>query len=176
MARWRLTEKHYLYTDPPTEWEQKETDLATGEEVRKRFEVPKYLNPDEPRDQTPRGSGECIVCWKGKGKPTDVVFKGPPTTAMAPIDEEAQQITDSMSVGEHPIEDLPTQIEAPQPDILRQMQAQINALMLANDELQRRVATSSGDATADAAAIASQSVPVAKSNKPDSVQRPERRV
>ena len=159
MARWRLTDKHYIYTDPPTEWEQKETDLTSGEEVRKRYEVPKYLNPEEPRNQN--YPGECIVCWKGKGEPKDIAFRGMPTPSMIPLDEEAEKISAQAQRGEHPIDSLPMTVDAP-PDTLRQMQAQINALMMANDEMQRRLAAAEGDALADAQAIASQAVPIAK--------------
>lgn len=160
MARWRLTEKHYVHTDPPTEWEQKETDLNSGEEVRKRYEVPRFLDPESGM----RIGGkpwEGTVCLKGKGLPGDITIKGPPTTAMAPLDEEAQEISDRLVRGEHPIESLPAS-GAMQPDLLRQMQAQINALMMANDEMQRRLAAAEGDALEDVKALAAQQVPLSK--------------
>lgn len=135
MARWRLTEACYLYTDPPTEWEQKETDLVSGEEVRKRYVVPKYLNPDDPRMKN--FGGFCVVCFKGKGEPRDFSIVGPPNDAMMPMDEEAEQIS-AATQRPHPIESLPAQGDAP-PSLLHDLQAQVNALMRANDDLHKRL-------------------------------------
>lgn len=138
MARWKLTEKHYLYTDPPTEWEHVETDLASGEQVRNKYVVPKFLNPEEPKHLNK--DGELIVCLRGKGERGDVIIASgqSPTPAMAPLDEEAQAISDSVRRGEHPIEGLSIETNLP-PNQASQMQAQINALMMANDELMRRL-------------------------------------
>lgn len=172
MARWKLTEKHYIYTDPPTEWEHKETDLASGEEVRERYEVPRFLDPDQPMKVHGK-PWEGTVCLKGKGEPGDIAIKGPPTTAMQPLDEEAQEITDRMKRGAHPIESLTPIGDAP-PNILAQMQAQLNALMMANDDLHRRLTAaekaSEGDVLKDIADIASQQVPPAKGD-PKPIQR-----
>lgn len=158
MARWKLTDKHYLHTDPPTEWEQKEVDLETGEELRKRYEVPRMLDPDR-RNR----SGvliEQFVCLKGKGQPGDVTIKGPPTASMEPLDEEAERLSAAVAQGRHPINSLPTTMDAAPPDLLRQMQAQINALMIANDELHKRVAASEGEALQDLEALNAQRVPI----------------
>lgn len=103
MARWRLTEAHYIYGKYPhsedTEWEYKEVDRLSGREVRKRYKVPAYFEKDT------------IVCWEGKGDKTDCIFEGNPTGAMEPIDDEAQEITERLrsGFGEHPIDSLRTQ-------------------------------------------------------------------
>ena len=87
MARWELTEDHYLFGYPPdlaeegTEWEYKETDRISGREKRKRFKVPFYFD---------KGT---IVCHEGKGQNGDFVFEGPPTPAMTPLDAEAKAIS-----------------------------------------------------------------------------------
>lgn len=146
MARWKLSEKHYIYTDPPTEWEQVEVDLSTGEQVRKRFVVPKFIDPDDPKYKN--GEGDVIVCQGAKGNPKDIVFLGFPTPAMLPMDEEAQGISDATVRGEHAIESLDSTFQEA-PSALRAMQAQINALMLANDELQRRIAAAEASAAED---------------------------
>lgn len=166
MARWKLTEKHYLYTEPPTEWEQVEIDLTTGEQVRRRFTVPKFIDPDDPKFKN--GEGIVVVCQGEKGNPKDIIFLGLPTASMLPIDEEATAISESMVKGEHPIESL-DDVVTESPSVLKTMQAQINALMMANDELMRRIASnesaSAEDAKADIAAIAAQQPKVAKDRR-----------
>jgi len=104
MARWKLTEAHYLFGYPPdlegegVEWEYKETDRITGRERRKRFKVPFYFDIDT------------IVCHEGKGQPSDFVFEGDPTPSMTPLDEEAKQISARFAdKWVHPIEALPGQ-------------------------------------------------------------------
>lgn len=93
MARWRLTEHHYLFGHPPDldecEWEYKETDRVSGREKRKRYKVP-FLMEKEDAKGNPN-----IVCYEGKGQPTDTVFEGEPTPAMEPIDAEAEEISAS---------------------------------------------------------------------------------
>lgn len=85
MARWRLVQAHYLNGRPPdlesVEWEYKETDRMTGREKRKRFIVPYYADADS------------IVCYEGKGQPTDIIFSGDPTPDMDPLDDEARAIS-----------------------------------------------------------------------------------
>lgn len=102
MARWELTEPHYLNGCPPdleaVEWEYKETDRTTGRERRKRFEVPFYAE-----------SGT-TVCYEGKGQPSDTVFRGDPTPSMTPLDDEARAISKEWEPRwQHPIESLPGQ-------------------------------------------------------------------
>ncbi len=87
MARWKLTEAHYLFGYPPdleeegTQWEYKETDRITGREKRKRFKVPFYFDEGT------------IVCHQGKGQAEDFVFEGDPTPSMTPLDAEAKAIS-----------------------------------------------------------------------------------
>lgn len=103
MARWQLMNPHYLKV-PGTEWEYKETDMGSGRQGRKIFEVPLYVDPasDVNRD------GDCIVCWPGKGERGDIEFVGPPTPDMKPLDKEAEAETEKWrEKWEHPIDSLP---------------------------------------------------------------------
>lgn len=91
MARWRCDEPHYIRAcpidllDEGVTWEYKETDRVTGRERRKRFPVPYYCE---------RGS---VVCRPGSEKDvSDLIYEGPPTHAMTPLDKEAEQITDEL--------------------------------------------------------------------------------
>lgn len=114
MARWRLTEAHYikghLVDEDKTEWEYKEADRMTGREKRKRFEVPDYRDVDT------------IVCYEGSEKDkNDFVMDGPPTPGMEPIDDEAREISAKhASSWKHPIETLPAQFG---PETLQMMTA-----------------------------------------------------
>lgn len=107
MARWRLTGKHYLNI-PGTEWEYKEQDLQTQEEVRHRMPVPRFLDPDDPRTRK-NGDGYVIVCYEGsKESPTDYIFLGQPTPDMEPLDEEAEALSAiELRRGQHPMDSLP---------------------------------------------------------------------
>ena len=107
MARWRLTNPHYLNV-PGTEWEYKETNRDTGRQARKVFPVPLYLNPSDPADHNYREDGEIIVAHEGPGvQRKDLIFIGPPTPDMEPLDEEAKAISEAESVKWiHPIEDM----------------------------------------------------------------------
>lgn len=105
MARWRLTEKHYLRV-PGTEWERNETDTRTGKALRHRYEVGCYLDPDSPMDQN--YPGEIIVCHEGTGQRNDIIFVGPPTMGMEPLDDEAEAISNSLrEKWAHPVDSLP---------------------------------------------------------------------
>ena len=94
MARWRLTAGHYLNV-PDIEWDYKEVDSATGRQVRKVFQVPLLLDPLNPGNsqQDFNYPGEYIVCHEGKGERRDIVFFGPPTPEMEPLDDEAKAIS-----------------------------------------------------------------------------------
>lgn len=99
MARWQLTEPHYLNTKD-SKWEFETKNRTTGRSERKQFPVPTHLDPNIEGDwnYTDRiGSnivdGKIIVCWEGQGEPKDIVFEGPPTPGMLPLDDEAKEIS-----------------------------------------------------------------------------------
>lgn len=96
MARWQLTEPHYLNV-PGTKWEQTITNKATNRPERKTYKVPQYLHPDVDSDWNRFDGHEGIitVCHVGKGHSDgkDVEFEGPPTPGMLPLDEEAKAIS-----------------------------------------------------------------------------------
>ncbi len=99
MARWRLTEPHYLAV-PTERWEHTTTDSRTGKLVRKMYKVPRYLDPRVEDDWNVKLNGmdgEIHVCWEGKGIPNDIVFEGNPTPGMLPLDAEAEEISGKFS-------------------------------------------------------------------------------
>lgn len=117
MARWRLKEKHYLNV-PGTEWEHSETSQQSGKRGRRIFNVPRFLDPNDPADWTEvrldsRGQpvyGEIVVAYAdGKENPRDIIFTGDPTPDMEPLDDRAKEISGSFSKKwVHPIESLPS--------------------------------------------------------------------
>ena len=124
MARWQVTEASYFKTIPPVEWEYKEVSNQTGRQGRVVMQVPMLLEPKDSACQTPPGSGEIVVCHQGKGLPSDIVFEGPPTQSMIPLDDEATAITDRMRPGwDHPIESLPAQGQGLSPETLAMMES-----------------------------------------------------
>jgi hypothetical protein len=105
MARWMLKDAHYLSV-PGIEWEYKESDRETGRAARKVYEVPLYLNPTWTQDwNDPDG-----IVVSNRFDPAhrrDVVFTGPPTPDMEPLDDEATEISNKYrSEWKHPIESL----------------------------------------------------------------------
>lgn len=109
MARWRLTQPHYLAV-PGTEWEYKETDRETGRQARKVFEVPLHLDPGNAADWNYRDQEAIIVTNKfDPAFRKDLLFVGDPTPDMDPLDDEAQEITDTLRNSgrwTHPIDSL----------------------------------------------------------------------
>ena len=108
MARWRLTQKHYLNV-PGTEFEYKET-THYGKQIKKNFAVPMYLDPESPNDcnyssggehRNPsdiNNPGEIIVAWDdGTQKSRDIIFVGLPTIDMVPLDDSAREVSEGMS-------------------------------------------------------------------------------
>ena len=94
MARWKLTEPHYLNV-PSSRWEQTAIDSRTGKPTRKMYKVPMHLDPriaDDWNFKYPNNEmdGEIHVCWEGKGLPHDITFEGNPTPGMVPLDKEAE--------------------------------------------------------------------------------------
>jgi hypothetical protein len=97
MARWKVTAKHYLHAEQygqSTEWERQETNQDTGRMFRKAYKVPMYIDPDD-KYCINKFEGICVVARKGTERPGDIVFFGPPTPDMEPMDEEAQAETDA---------------------------------------------------------------------------------
>jgi hypothetical protein len=107
MARWRLTDSHYLAI-PGTEWEYKEQNRETGRQARKVYEVPLHLDPKNPADHNYPQDEAIIVADKfDPAHPRDYVFRGTPTPDMEPLDDEAQAISDAERKNWiHPIEAL----------------------------------------------------------------------
>ena len=109
MARWRLTAKHYINATrhgEKTQWMREETNRDTGRVARTLFNVPMYLDPEDPRDQN--YPGEIIVAYEKGARPQDLVFTGEPTPDMEPVDEEAQKISDATRPKwKNPIDSLP---------------------------------------------------------------------
>ena len=109
MARWRLTDRHYLQV-PGTEWEYKESDRETGRQARKVYEIPLYLDPKDPADWNYRGEESIIV--SNRFDPAfrrDLVFIGPPTPDMEPLDDEAKEISQGYidrGAWQHPIDSI----------------------------------------------------------------------
>ena len=103
MARWKLTEPHYLSV-PSERWEHTTIDSRTGKPVRKMFRVPKHLDPRLEDDWNVRINGmdgEIHVCYEGKDDPKypdrAIVFEGNPTPGMLPLDDEAKEISGQFS-------------------------------------------------------------------------------
>lgn len=107
MARWRLTQPHYLRV-PGTKWRYEETDRETGERAEQTFEIPRFLDPNNPRDC--RSTGVCVVSYAQGAQPRDWIFEGDPTPDMEPLDEEATKISASFEdKWKHPIDSLESQ-------------------------------------------------------------------
>lgn len=163
MARWRLTAPHYLNV-PGTEVEFKETDRDTGKQARKVYQIPRLLSPDDPGDCF---QGECIVAYAKGAERRDIVFVGPPTPDMEPLDAEAEEISNRLRPSwKHPIESLPgtggdygqaliqafekqiaalmrsKAVDVPNtsvsPEEFKALQAQVAALMARNAELETK--------------------------------------
>jgi hypothetical protein len=98
MARWRLTEPHYLFTDPDTIWERLETDTETGRQLRRQYIVPAYFHHELQQDWTDKEEKGCFVCNGHNPKKGDIIFKGEPTPGMRPIDDEAKEISKKFEV------------------------------------------------------------------------------
>ena len=110
MARWKLLKSHYLNV-PGTEYDVRETHRETGKQVTKRFPVHLFLNPDDPADFNYPQDGIIIVSHRAdKAHPRDIVFVGPPTPEMEPLDPEAEKITAEWQKkwNDRPIDNLPT--------------------------------------------------------------------
>lgn len=122
MARWRLTEPHYLRV-PGTKWEYNEVDRITGRPKRTQFDVPQLLDPRVEDDLRAFGQGtgdvslwDIIVTDKADDDhPKDILFiekdgsPGRPTPGMLPIDDDAKAISGKYAkVWDAPQEDMPS--------------------------------------------------------------------
>jgi hypothetical protein len=107
MARWKLTDAHYLNV-PGIELEYKESDRETGRQARKIYHVPLYLNPKNREDWNyPQDEAIIVTNREDRTHPRDIFFEGPPTPDMEPLDDEAREISQGYhDRGEwkHPIE------------------------------------------------------------------------
>lgn len=95
MARWQLTEPHYLNV-PGTQTE----DRSMGDNSRKKLSAPLHLDPNDEKQWNYREmiapqimDGKIVVCYEGKGEPKDIIFVGDPTPGMLPMDDEAREIS-----------------------------------------------------------------------------------
>lgn len=105
MARWRLTQPHYLNVEG-TKYRYEETDRNSGETAVQEYPVPRLLDPKNPKDC--RSAGDCIVAYKGSEQRGDWIFTGDPTPDMDPVDDEAGKITEAVKINwTHPMDDMP---------------------------------------------------------------------
>ena len=110
MARWKLTEAHYLKVHG-TAWEYNSIDRRTGRPKREVFSVPLQLDPKSIDDLTKHGQPDpsypsrdiedfIIIVTDAAGiNQRDVVFEGKPTPGMLPLDDEAKAITAQCAKG-----------------------------------------------------------------------------
>lgn len=164
MARWRLQVAHYIFTDPPTEWEYKETDRSTGKQNRAVSKVPRFLDPKDPSDCN--RDGDVVVTDGNNAQRGDIRFVGSPTPDMEPLDKEAEEISQKFidsgawtkpAEGEEygeglikrfmaqiaALETIPRQaLSAGQVDAasFKNLQEQVKALMESNAQLQAKLA------------------------------------
>jgi hypothetical protein len=104
MARWKLTEAHYLKVSG-TKWEYNSVDRRTGRPKREVFEVPLQLDPKSIDDLTKYGQPDpsfpsrdiedyiLVVTDKESVNQRDLVFIGNPTPGMLPLDDEAKELS-----------------------------------------------------------------------------------
>lgn len=117
MARFELTAPHYLNV-AGNQWEYKEVDRTTGKEKRHLRDVPIFLHPEDQSswnyitERLPNGQiadGKIIVSTKEDPTyPKDIVFIGPPTMDMLPLDDEAKVLIATLQgKWKHPIDPMP---------------------------------------------------------------------
>lgn len=95
MARWRLTHKHNLNVIG-NKYEYKETS-NTGRSVRRSNDCALFLDPEDPGDCNyvdESGMKILIVAHdNAAANSKDILFRGPPTPDMVPLDDEAKAIS-----------------------------------------------------------------------------------
>ncbi len=127
MARFRLRAAHYLKTDPPTQFEQKEVSQQTGKQAIHRYEVPMFLDTNDPADHN--YPGEIIVATeKSRAFPRDIIFTSGCTPDMEPLDDEAEEMKAKIDFGAHPIESLPANGETYGDKLVELFTAQMRSL------------------------------------------------
>ncbi len=113
MARWRVTAKHYLLArqfGEPTQWVREETNRDTGRAFRRTFDVPLYIDPEDPVCIN-KNLGICVVATEGSEMPGDIILLSPCTPDMEPMDDEARKITaEESKKWKDPINSLPVAI------------------------------------------------------------------
>lgn len=113
MARWKVTAKHYIHATQygqPTEWERQEINGDTGRMFRKAYKVPMLIDPEDPYCIN-KHEGICVVAREGSERPGDIIFEGPPTADMEPMDDAAQAETDAEKhKWVNPIDGLPSEL------------------------------------------------------------------
>lgn len=113
MARWKVTSKHYIHATQygqPTEWERQEINGDTGRMFRKAYKVPMLIDPEDPYCIN-KHEGFCVIAREGSERPGDIIFEGPPTADMEPMDDAAQAETDAEKhKWINPIDGLPSEL------------------------------------------------------------------
>ena len=148
-ARWRLVEAHYLNVQMPdgerVEWEYQETNRINGKSVRKRYDVPMLL---DPKDRSCWNYPEEIIVSNKPGG-NDIVYVGPPTPGMEPLNDEAERITHAESPKwAHPINDMGSTYGE---DLFQKLTRQLEAVM-AHTPIPKADATPVGVLTVEQAA------------------------
>lgn len=104
MARWKLTEAHYLKVEG-TFWEYSQIDRRTGKPKRTQYPVPLFLDPRSLDDLMLYGQMDpaipsndpeewIIVVTDTKGvNAKDIFYEGDPTPGMLPLDDSAKAIS-----------------------------------------------------------------------------------
>ena len=110
MARWKLTEAHYIKVEGTT-WEYNEIDRTTGRPKRTKFPVPMLLDPASADDLKQYGQDDpflgrdadpviiVIQSEDYRKHSRDVSADFTPTPGMMPLDDEAKAITAELSKG-----------------------------------------------------------------------------
>lgn len=137
MARFILKDKHYLSV-PGTIWEQKETSQQTGKQIRHDYKVGLYLDPDQPSDWNYPHQRQIIVATERSNQyPADIVFVGPPTYDMEPLDKEAEEMIANLGKKKDPFAELPNTVgETFSERMLNLLEARLSQAQAANPPAQ----------------------------------------
>lgn len=131
MARWRVTAKHYINArqfGEDTTWVREETNRDTGRAFRRTFQVPLYIDPEDPICIN-KNVGYCVVATEGHEMPGDIILDGPPTPDMEPMDDHARELTAAEAPKwKDPINGLPIQLGENFGDqLLAMLSSQVNS-------------------------------------------------